>query len=103
MSDTPRFTALGKLISLLLVAGLITLGAYLVMQGRRAVRAGFTRGSGSPAALAPIHAAAHHVDAERDQAGDEQQRDELAERGEARRLLLGHRSGPISFDATGVV
>jgi len=34
MSDTPRFTALGKLISLLLVAGLITLGAYLVLRGR---------------------------------------------------------------------
>ena len=70
---------------------------------RRAVRAGFTRGAGRPAALAAAHAAAHHVDAERDQAGDEQQRDELAECGEARRLLLGHRSGPISFDATGVV
>jgi NitT/TauT family transport system substrate-binding protein len=34
MSDTPRFTILGKLISLLLVAGLITLGAYLVLRGR---------------------------------------------------------------------
>jgi NitT/TauT family transport system substrate-binding protein len=47
MSDTPRFTALGKLISLLLVAGLITLGAYLVMQGRRAPS------SSSPEAEAP--------------------------------------------------
>ncbi len=34
MSDTPRFTILGKLISLVLVAGLITLGAYLVLRGR---------------------------------------------------------------------
>jgi NitT/TauT family transport system substrate-binding protein len=48
MSDTPRFTALGKLISLLLVAGLITLGAYLVMQGRRDAPS-----SSSPEAEAP--------------------------------------------------
>ena len=34
MSETPRFTILGKLISLVLVAGLITLGAYLVLRGR---------------------------------------------------------------------
>jgi NitT/TauT family transport system substrate-binding protein len=33
MSDTPRFTALGKLISILLVAGLITLGAYMIRRG----------------------------------------------------------------------
>ncbi len=34
MNDTPRFTALGKVISALLVAGLITLGAYLVLRGK---------------------------------------------------------------------
>jgi NitT/TauT family transport system substrate-binding protein len=34
MSDTPRFTVLGKFISILLVAGLVTLGAYMVMRGR---------------------------------------------------------------------
>jgi NitT/TauT family transport system substrate-binding protein len=34
MSDTPRFTALGKAISALLVAGLIGLGAYLVLRGK---------------------------------------------------------------------
>ena len=32
MSDRPRFTALGKAISVLLVAGLVTLGAYLIMR-----------------------------------------------------------------------
>jgi NitT/TauT family transport system substrate-binding protein len=30
MSDQPRFTALGKLVSLVLVAGLITLGVYMI-------------------------------------------------------------------------
>jgi NitT/TauT family transport system substrate-binding protein len=34
MTDQPKFTALGKLVSILLVAGLVTLGAYMVM-GRR--------------------------------------------------------------------
>jgi NitT/TauT family transport system substrate-binding protein len=34
MSDTPRFTALGKAISALLVVGLIALGAYLVLRGK---------------------------------------------------------------------
>jgi len=34
MNDTPRFTALGKAISAILVAGLITLGAYLVLRGK---------------------------------------------------------------------
>ncbi len=38
MTDQPRFTALGKLVSLVLVAGLITLGVYMI-RGR----------SGSPA------------------------------------------------------
>jgi NitT/TauT family transport system substrate-binding protein len=31
MSDTPRFTILGKLLSVVLVAGLLALGAYMVM------------------------------------------------------------------------
>jgi NitT/TauT family transport system substrate-binding protein len=33
MSDRPRFTALGKLISILLVVGLVGLGAYMIMGG----------------------------------------------------------------------
>ena len=32
MTDQPRFTALGKLISVLLVAGLIALGAYMIQR-----------------------------------------------------------------------
>ncbi|MGH9373503.1 MAG: hypothetical protein ACRD15_18435 [Vicinamibacterales bacterium] len=31
MSDQPRFTALGKLVSMVLVAGLVTLGAYMIL------------------------------------------------------------------------
>jgi len=34
MNDQPRFTALGKIVSILLVAGLITLGVYMIF-GRR--------------------------------------------------------------------
>ena len=30
----PRFTLLGKLVSIVLIAGLITLGGYMVMQRR---------------------------------------------------------------------
>jgi len=30
MADTPRFTALGKLVSIVLVAGLVTLGVYMI-------------------------------------------------------------------------
>src|SRR5687767_3593653 len=41
----PRFTALGKLVSLLLVAGLITLGVYMVRS-----RMGGGQGSGAPGA-----------------------------------------------------
>ena len=33
MSDQPRFTVLGKFISILLVAGLITLGVYMIQRG----------------------------------------------------------------------
>jgi NitT/TauT family transport system substrate-binding protein len=45
MNDQPRFTALGKLVSLLLVAGLIALGAYMVL-GRK----GATTGKAEPEA-----------------------------------------------------
>jgi hypothetical protein len=30
----PRFTLLGKLVSIVLIAGLITLGGYMIMQRR---------------------------------------------------------------------
>jgi NitT/TauT family transport system substrate-binding protein len=33
MTDQPRFTALGKIISILLVAGLVTLGVYMIRGG----------------------------------------------------------------------
>ena len=33
MTDQPRFTALGKFISILLVAGLVTLGVYMIRRG----------------------------------------------------------------------
>ncbi|MGH9308288.1 MAG: hypothetical protein ACRD1U_02870, partial [Vicinamibacterales bacterium] len=41
MNDQPKFTALGKLVSILLVAGLVTLGAYMVLS---------RMGGGDPAA-----------------------------------------------------
>jgi hypothetical protein len=41
MNDQPKFTALGKLVSIVLVAGLVTLGAYMVL-GRK--------GGGTPGA-----------------------------------------------------
>ncbi len=34
MSDQPRFTALGKFVSILLVVGLIALGVYMIQRGR---------------------------------------------------------------------
>ena len=34
MNDRPRFTSLGKILSILLVAGLVTLGLYMVQRGR---------------------------------------------------------------------
>jgi NitT/TauT family transport system substrate-binding protein len=48
MSDHPRFTALGKIISILLVAGLITLGAYMIRRG--AVTESGSTGAGPEAA-----------------------------------------------------
>ena len=56
MNDQPRFTALGKIISILLVAGLVTLGVYMI-------RGGFGGGSApdSPAADKPGDAPAAEV------------------------------------------
>ena len=34
MNDRPRFTSLGKIISIVLVAGLVTLGIYMIQRGR---------------------------------------------------------------------
>src|SRR5687767_10508454 len=34
MNDRPRFTSLGKILSILMVAGLVTLGLYMVQRGR---------------------------------------------------------------------
>jgi NitT/TauT family transport system substrate-binding protein len=36
MNDRPRFTSLGKIMSILLVAGLVTLGIYMIQRGRTA-------------------------------------------------------------------
>ncbi|CAN5358270.1 hypothetical protein BH23ACI1_BH23ACI1_32420 [soil metagenome] len=46
MADRPRFTALGKFISFVLVAGLIGLGAWLVMGGRVDMPGGTGTGGG---------------------------------------------------------
>jgi NitT/TauT family transport system substrate-binding protein len=40
MSDQPRFTSLGKIVSVLLVAGLITLGLFMIQRGRTSDSAG---------------------------------------------------------------
>jgi NitT/TauT family transport system substrate-binding protein len=45
MTDQPRFTALGKLISILLVAGLIALGVYMIQRGGTSGPATTTTGS----------------------------------------------------------
>ena len=45
MNQQPRFTALGKIVSILLVAGLVTLGLYMI-RGRFG-------GSGSAGGTAP--------------------------------------------------
>jgi len=47
MNDQPRFTALGRLISIVLVLGLIGLGVYMIQRGRAG------RPTGSPEATAP--------------------------------------------------
>jgi NitT/TauT family transport system substrate-binding protein len=45
MNDQPRFTSLGKIVSVLMVAALITLGLYLIQRGRT----DDTAGGGEPA------------------------------------------------------
>jgi NitT/TauT family transport system substrate-binding protein len=47
MNDQPKFTALGKLVSIVLVAGLVTLGAYMVL-GRKAASTPGTPESAAP-------------------------------------------------------
>ena len=34
MNEQPRFTALGRLVSMVLVAGLIGLGGYMLLRGK---------------------------------------------------------------------
>ena len=51
MSEQPRFTALGKFVSILLVAGLVTLGVYMIQRGRSGGSESTetaTEGSGTP-------------------------------------------------------
>src|SRR5215213_8486421 len=50
MSDSPRFTVLGKAISFLLVVGLVALGAFMLMRGRDGATpsAGTETGGGDP-------------------------------------------------------
>ena len=57
MSDRPRFTALGKAISFLLVIGLIALGAFMVMRG--GMTGGPGTGPSSPARGVPSARTAH--------------------------------------------
>jgi hypothetical protein len=47
MNEQPRFTALGRLVSMVLVAGLIGLGGYMVWNrmGNRAAAPGGATGS----------------------------------------------------------
>jgi len=52
MNDQPRFTVLGKLISTLLVVGLIGLGFYMLRSGRSTTRSGTP--SGTPGTSAEV-------------------------------------------------
>jgi NitT/TauT family transport system substrate-binding protein len=54
MTDQPRFTALGKLISILLVAGLIALGAYMIQRGGTSGPATTTTESGDAPEVAEV-------------------------------------------------
>ena len=54
MSDQPRFTALGKFISILLVAGLITLGVYMIRGGGGSGDSGSTADSAEDAPAAEV-------------------------------------------------
>src|SRR5690606_7829228 len=60
MSDHPRFTVLGKFISILLVAGLVTLGVYLIQRGGNDGEGGGDRSprqSESAPEIAPVQVA----------------------------------------------
>src|SRR3954469_9153619 len=48
MNDQPRFTILGKLISVLLVVGLVGLGVYMIMQRRAAAPGKPSAAAGTP-------------------------------------------------------
>ena len=51
MSEQPRFTALGKFVSILLVAGLVALGVFMIQRGRSSTgetAETATEGSGTP-------------------------------------------------------
>ena len=54
MTDQPRFTALGKLISIVLVAGLITLGVYMIRRGGTDSPASTTTESGEAPEVAEV-------------------------------------------------
>jgi len=54
MTDQPRFTALGKLISIVLVAGLITLGVYMIRRGGTDGPASTTTESGEAPEVAEV-------------------------------------------------
>ena len=54
MTDQPRFTALGKLISIVLVAGLITLGFYMIRRGGTDSPASTTTESGEAPEVAEV-------------------------------------------------
>ena len=54
MTDQPRFTALGKLISIVLVAGLITLGVYMIRRGGTDSPATTTTESGEAPEVAEV-------------------------------------------------
>src|SRR5215217_891136 len=52
MNQRPRFTALGKIVSVLLVAGLVTLGVYMI-KGRMGGKGGAPAGESAQTAAAP--------------------------------------------------
>ncbi len=57
MNDQPRFTSLGKIFSIVLVAGLITLGLYMIQRGRTgepAAGGGESAGEGAAPEVAEV-------------------------------------------------
>jgi len=54
MNDRPRFTSLGKIISILLVAGLVTLGIYMLRGGRTADEASGGEAEGAAPDVAEV-------------------------------------------------